>query len=330
MDLPITTGSQPIRTEGTDTGSPSATSGFCAESAAEPCQNRRMRERQRGGAPADRGYPNVPLVRRWEDDVLPAWLLPTGGENRLPVAAAIVIAAVLQLLLPQRFTLVHPKWLLPSAEFALLISLTVINPVRLTRHTPAARYLSLLLVAVISLDNGASAVLLDSRLIRGTAGNQAAPLLTSAAAIYLTNLIAFGIWYWELDRGGPFARAAAHSPYPDFLFPQMTQHHLARKDWQPLFADYLYVSFTNATAFSPTDTLPLTRWAKLLMAVQSAIALSTTALVIARGRHPQVAHPGRTRAAGRLRSRTLVRSGPPLRLEPVGSCPDRCVAGAIV
>lgn len=138
------------------------------------------------------------------------------------------------------------------------------------------------MLAVISLDNGVSAVLLDSELIRGIAGDQAGPLLGSAAAIYPTNLIAFGVWDWEFDRGGPFARAEAHSPYPGFLFPQMTQHHLARKDWIPQFGDYLYVSFTNATAFSPTDTMPLTRWAKLLMAVQSAIALSTTALVIAR------------------------------------------------
>jgi hypothetical protein len=219
---------------------------------------------------------------RLEDEFVPAWLRPTTGESRIPVAVAILAAAVLQFVLPQRFTLVYPQWLLPALEVALLVTLTAISPVRLTRHTPAARYLSLLLVAIISVDNGLSAVLLDTKLIRGAAGAQAGPLLASAAAIYLTNLIAFGIWYWEFDRGGPFARAAAHSPYPDFLFPQMTQHHLARKDWEPQLGDYLYVSFTNATAFSPTDTLPLTRWAKLLMALQSAIALSTTALVIAR------------------------------------------------
>jgi hypothetical protein len=221
-------------------------------------------------------------VRRLEDEVLPAWLRPTAGENRLPVAAAILVAAILQYALPDRFTLIHPGWMLPALELVLLASLTVINPVRLTRHTPAGRYLSLLLVAVISVHNGVSAVLLDSKLISGNAGDQAGPLLASAAAIYLTNVIAFAIWYWEFDRGGPFERAAAKSPYPDFLFPQMTQRHLARKDWEPQFGDYLYVSFTNATAISPTDTMPLTRWAKLLMALQSAIALSTTALVIAR------------------------------------------------
>ena len=163
----------------------------------------------------------------------------------------------------------------------LLVSLTVLNPLRTTRYTPFGRYLSLSLVAIISLDNGFSAALLDFKLIHGTAGGQAVPLLTSAAAVYLTNVIAFGIWYWELDRGGPFERAAASNPYPDFLFPQMTQHQLAPKHWEPRFGDYLYVSFTNAVAFSPTDTMPLTRWAKSPMAVQSAVALSTTALVIA-------------------------------------------------
>lgn len=240
-----------------------------------------MKDEPAAGATPSGGDGPTPL-HRLEEELLPAWLRPTQGENRLPVAAAVLAAAVLQFLLPHRFTLVRPHWLLPILELVLLGTLTAINPVRLTRHSPTARYVSLLLVAVISIDNGASAVLLDGKLIGGTAGNQAGPLLASAASIYITNLIAFGIWYWEFDRGGPFARAAAHSPYPDFLFPQMTQHHLARKDWEPQFGDYLYVSFTNATAFSPTDTMPLTRWAKLLMAAQSAIALSTTALVIAR------------------------------------------------
>jgi hypothetical protein len=198
------------------------------------------------------------------------------------VAATILVAALLQASLSARFTLFQPNWLLPGAEVILLATLTVMNPLHQPHRARAARYLGLALVAVLSVDNGISAGLLDTRLIHGTAGGKATALIAAAAAIYLTNVIAFGIWYWELDRGGPFARAAARSPYPDFLFPQMTQHRLAPKDWRPSFADYLYVSFTNATAFSPTDTMPLTRWAKLLMAVQSAIALSTTALVIAR------------------------------------------------
>jgi hypothetical protein len=225
--------------------------------------------------------PPISALTRIEDEVLPAWLRPTVGENRIPVALAILLAAFLQITLASRFAL-HPQWLLPAAELILLATSTAINPIRLTRRTRFARYLSLTLVALISVDNGISAALLDTKLIQGHAGDQAGPLLASAAAIYVTNVIVFGIWYWELDRGGPFERALATTPYPDFLFPQMTQKHLARNDWEPQFGDYLYVSLTNATAFSPTDTLPLTRWTKFLMALQSAIALSTTALVIAR------------------------------------------------
>lgn len=213
---------------------------------------------------------------------LPAWLRPTAGENRIQVGLAILAAAGLQLFLPRGFTVIHPRWLIPMLEIGLLASLFVLNPHRKTRYAAVGRYVSLLLVALISLDNGLSAFLLDFNLIHGTAGDQAGPLLAFAAAIYLTNVIAFGVWFWELDRGGPFARAAATNPYPDFLFPQMTEPHLASEHWEPRFGDYLYVSFTNATAFSPTDTMPLTRWTKALMATQSAIALSTIALVIAR------------------------------------------------
>ncbi len=116
----------------------------------------------------------------------------------------------------------------------------------------------------------------------GKASQDATGLLTSGAAIYLTNIIAFGLWFWEIDRGGPFARARATSPHPDFLFPQMSSPDVAHPDWEPRFVDYLYVSFTNAVAFSPTDTMPLTRRAKALMALQSLVALSTIGLVIAR------------------------------------------------
>jgi hypothetical protein len=108
------------------------------------------------------------------------------------------------------------------------------------------------------------------------------PACASAASIYLTNIIAFGLWYWEFDRGGPVARAAATRAHPDFLFPQMATPEIAHTDWELTFIDYLNVSFTNATAFSPTDTMPLSRWTKTLMAVQSTVALSTLDLVIAR------------------------------------------------
>jgi uncharacterized membrane protein len=106
--------------------------------------------------------------------------------------------------------------------------------------------------------------------------------LSTGAAIWLTNIIAFAVWYWQLDRGGPAARAHARRTLPDFQFVQMQNPDLTHPDWEPQFVDYLYLSFTNATAFSPTDVMPLSRWAKLTMLGQSLISLATLALVIAR------------------------------------------------
>jgi hypothetical protein len=107
-------------------------------------------------------------------------------------------------------------------------------------------------------------------------------LLITGGAIWLTNVIIFALWYWELDRGGPVARALAVKQYPDFQFPQMVSPDMAPPDWEPMFADYLYLGFTNAAAFSPTDVMPLSRWAKMAMTLQSAISIVTVALVVAR------------------------------------------------
>jgi hypothetical protein len=220
-------------------------------------------------------------AERVEERLLPSWLKPEGGENRLPVALAITVAVVLQTLLPNRYG-VPPHWLIPVLEILLLVLLTALNPVRLNRSSIVGRVASILAVAAITVDNGFSAGYLDYDILAHKASGDATGLLASGAAIYLTNIIAFGVWYWELDRGGPFARSAGSDPFPDFLFPQMTSPELAPPDWKPRFVDYLYVSFTNVVAFSPTDTLPLSRWMKALMSLQSAVALSTIALVIAR------------------------------------------------
>lgn len=220
-------------------------------------------------------------VDRVESNVVPGWLRPGRSENRIPLLFAILCAVALQLAIPARYGL-HPRWLLPGLELVLLAALTVINPVRLTRQTAIGRYASLALVVAISTDNAFSAAFLDYDILSGRASGDATKLLASGIAIYLTNVVAFGIWYWELDRGGPFARSAGRNPYPDFLFPQMENPTLAPPDWTPQFVDYLYVSLTNVVAFSPTDTMPLSRWAKSLMAIQSIVSVTTTALVIAR------------------------------------------------
>jgi uncharacterized membrane protein len=120
-----------------------------------------------------------------------------------------------------------------------------------------------------------------NRLIHGgkTTGST---ILLGAFEIWVTNVIVFALWYWELDRGGPDDRSMPSHREPDFLFPQMITPGCAKEDWSPSFLDYIYVAFTNATAFSPTDTMPLTPIAKVLMMIQAMISLITVALVAAR------------------------------------------------
>ena len=219
-------------------------------------------------------------------DHLPAWLRPGNPESRWPVFTALIAAMALQLAIPRQYTVVA-RWPLVSMELLLLVVLTVINPVRLTRSTQVGKAATLVLLAAITVDNAASAAVLDYRIVTGQVSNNAAVLLGSGGAIFLTNIIVFGIWYWETDLGGPFGRAGvdAQQPTPrdpDFMFPQTDKPQLAPKDWEPRFLDYLYVSLTNVVAFSPTDTMPLTRRAKVMMALQSIISVSTLALVIAR------------------------------------------------
>jgi uncharacterized membrane protein len=197
------------------------------------------------------------------------------------VSLAILAAIALQLSLPYHLS-VHPRFLLPAAEALLLIALIIANPRRINRQSQQLRTASMGLIALISIANASSAVRLVIGLVQATEGEDATRLLFYGGAIWLTNVIVFALWYWELDRGGPVARMLALRQHPDFLFAQMASPDLAPADWEPLFPDYFYLSFTNATAFSPTDTLPFTRWAKMLMLLQSAVSLATVALVIAR------------------------------------------------
>jgi len=212
----------------------------------------------------------------------PAWRRVTEGENRLAVSLAILVAIGLQLAVPDRLTLSR-TWVLPAIEALLLVVLVVAGPWRVAQRSQLGRLGGLVLVAVASLANGWSAGALVRGLIAGTAGDRATPLLVTGGAIWLTNILIFALWFWELDRGGPAPRAAgARADGADFLFPQMATPGSASPDWEPEFVDYLYVAFTNATAFSPTDTMPLTQRAKLLMLAQSLISLIMAALVIAR------------------------------------------------
>jgi uncharacterized membrane protein len=209
-----------------------------------------------------------------------AWGYPSHPESRVPASAAVLAAVLLYVTLPDRYTL-GPVWLFPALELAMLVPLAIAVPVRHARETRAHRIASIALIAVVNVANVASLVLLVKSLLGG-APAVGTPLTFAAMQIWITNVIVFGLWYWELDRGGPSARCKEDHREPDFLFPQMTTPAAAPRYWTPHFVDYLYVAFTNATAFSPTDTMPLTAWAKILMTVQSITSLLTVVLVAAR------------------------------------------------
>ncbi|GAA4248027.1 hypothetical protein [Dactylosporangium darangshiense] len=228
----------------------------------------------------DRGPHGAP--RPEKPAQLPGWLRRTEAEQRWPAALAIAVAIVIHLILPADLA-PRPRWLLPGLESALLISTVAVNPLRINRETRVLRPLSIGLAALLTVVTAWSVGLLVRALFAHTHGElPPAHLLLWGAAIWLTNVIVFALWFWEGDRGGPAARADADTPHPDFLFTQMQVPELAHHDWEPGFFDYFYLAFTNATAFSPTDTLPMSTWAKMLMAAESVISLVTVLLVVAR------------------------------------------------
>jgi hypothetical protein len=214
---------------------------------------------------------------------VPAWQRRTQGELRWPVTVTTAVAVGLQMAVPDRLVLVHPSWVLPATQGALLIVLVVANPRRIDKESKALRLLALTFAALLSLSNLWSLARLAIGITQGTTGTTPSHLLITGALIWLTNVIVFGLWYWEFDRGGPVARALNTKQYPDFQFVQMVSPPvMVPPDWEPHFIDYLYLAFTNAAAFSPTDVMPLSRWAKIAMTVQSAISIVTVALVVSR------------------------------------------------
>jgi hypothetical protein len=201
-------------------------------------------------------------------------------ESRWPPALAVLAALALYITLPPHLTL-GPAWLMPALVVVLLAPLVVLGPVR-PAEAPMRRRVGILLIAIVNAANIASLVLLVHRLLTPGNNENGWALLVSASAIWLTNILVFGLWYWELDRGGPQQRLRASRRDADFMFPQMIAPTCAPMGWLPSFADYLYVAFTNATAFSPTDTMPLSTMAKTLMTVEALISLLTVLLVAAR------------------------------------------------
>jgi len=198
------------------------------------------------------------------------------------MAGAIIAAIVLTVLLPDDVRL-GPQWVLPSIEILLLVAVIAADPRSVTRRARELRVLSIGLVSVLVIGALWSTVLLIDDLIHGgPETNSAGDLLEAGTIVWVSNNIAFALLYWELDGGGAAQRAHRPPVHPDLAFPQQLNPRIGPPGWQPRFVDYPYLSFTNATAFSPTDVMPLVSWAKIAMAVQAVVSLGILGLVIAR------------------------------------------------
>jgi uncharacterized membrane protein len=204
------------------------------------------------------------------------------GEARWPMSLAVLAAGVLRATLPADLRAKDMSWLLALFVVGVLAVLMIGDPGRIDRQATWLRVLTDVLVAVITIANGVSAVRLVADIINSTPLTESAStLLAAGGAIWLTNVIAFGLWYWDLDRGGAAARAHGVGE-PAFIFPEMTNQEYAPTDWYPKFFDYLHLSFTTSTAFSPTDVPAVRSWAKLLTMLEAAISLVVAVLVVAR------------------------------------------------
>lgn len=209
---------------------------------------------------------------------------------------AVLVIICLQLLVINDLSF-GPRWLAPVLEAALLVPLSVATAWtqsearkavedhewhRIGERRLMIRRTALVMTGIISLMNCGSLVFLVRALVGGHAGSSGTTLLVDALNIWGTNVIVFALWFWSTDRGGPPTCGLVKRAEADFLFPQMSLNDRDMRGWLPGFVDYLFLAFTNATAFSPTDTMPLTPRAKLLMMAEAMISLLTIALVAAR------------------------------------------------
>ena len=210
--------------------------------------------------------------------------VPTGtGESRWPMALAVLAAGGLRAALPPELRNGDARWAFIVVVVVLLAILIIGDPGRIDRESRWLRVLTGSLIGLITAVNATAAV----RLVAGIIGaakfsTDANVLLASGGAIWLSNVIVFGLWYWDLDRGGAAARARGSDRQPAFVFPEMSHAQYVSPGWYPKFIDYLHLSFTTATAFSPTDVSAIRPWAKLMMMAEEAISLLVAILVVSR------------------------------------------------
>lgn len=209
-----------------------------------------------------------------------------GNKNRQHepvwhVQITMLAAVGLQLLLPDRYVF-GSRYALIAIELVLLLAMSFTTPKERIFKSLSRRINVFLLIGLSGLANGYSLIEVANKLLQSGKVANGHELIMTAVNIYLTNIIIFALWYWEMDGGGPGQRTMAPKHEQDFLFPQNQNEDYKHPHWQPTFIDYLYVSSTNAMAFSPTDTLPLSRRAKLFMLGQATVSLIAIALVAAR------------------------------------------------
>lgn len=197
------------------------------------------------------------------------------------MAAAVLVAVVLQSTAPENGRLV-PWWIVPAIELLLLAAAMIRDPGRIDQRGPGSRRATIALAAVMTIATVAGVIVLIVDILNTRLIVTPNSILGRGAALWVTNVIAFSFWYWLFDRGGPAERAAESGIAPSFAFPENATPELVGDRWRPLYHDYLYLAFTNATAFSPTDTLPLKAWAKMTMMAESVISFVAAILVIAR------------------------------------------------
>ena len=206
------------------------------------------------------------------------------GESRWPPVAAILVFMALNIALRiwlPREAAVHVVWLVPAIEAVFLVVLVTSDPTGPAERRRLRRVSLVLVGVLVAAELWATVVLVDD-LIRGTGvTNSPSELLATGAVVWLGNNLAFALLYWLIDSGGPLARSRQPTPV-DFAFTQHMSPELAAPGWRPVFLDYLHLGFTNATAFSPTDVMPLTHLAKYTMLVQSTVALALFGLIVAR------------------------------------------------
>ena len=204
------------------------------------------------------------------------------GERRWPMALAVVSVGCLQELIPDDFR-VLPRFVYPVFLLCFLGVLIVGDPGRIDRQRHWLRVTTVLMIGLITLVTAVSALRLVAGILTHATFTTAGQLLILGGCIWLTNVIAFALWFWDLDAGGAAARATGSSPTgPAFIFPEMTLPEFVPASWYPKFADYLALSFNTALAFSPTDVSAVRVWAKLMVISESIVSLALAALVIAR------------------------------------------------